>query len=93
MKFLIGILILLFVLTTIGFSGIAYAMECANVFYSRVESPMEQESHTGWNEFGLYRMPQYLDSSHYTPNTPNENNWNEFQSPRSENEFYYSETF
>lgn len=87
MKILIGILILLFVLTTIGFSGIAYAQgaSCAQTFEQVAYVDYEAEEAYQQQKSGhfLERREQYRD----------DRSWNEFSSERSENEFHYDNNF
>ena len=91
MKLFIGILILLFALTTMGFSGVAYADQCESVFTPDI-----------YNEYGNYSyydsraesegFPYFIEnrerSQHY------EDGWTEFDNTLdSHRESDYSDLF
>ncbi len=94
MKFLIGVLILLFVLTTIGFSQIAYAQDCTAVFEDHSATSFYEarvyESREGWNEFNTSRSPYFLEPRE---RIQNDRDWNEFETPRNDNEFHINDNF
>lgn len=83
MKLLIGILILLFVLTTISFSDVAYANQCDRVFEDSPEYSREiTESEYSDATFNQHHTSQYFEAP---SRAQDENSWYEFETNSDKN--------
>lgn len=92
MKFLISILILLFVLTTLGFSGIAYAATSCEVSYFE-NSPYERETYEDASRYEVeFINSQTAYFNEGQRRIRDERQWEEF-TDRVDNEFNYNDNF
>lgn len=91
MKFLIGVLILLFFVTTLGFSELAFANTC-NITFEEPTPDLNRES-----QIEYLNNAQFVESSNYFfegQRRPQDmRSWDEFGQYRESSEFEYNQNF